>query len=181
MRLVSELIAAAGAWEDAVAQHTERWRFTLAPSREGSLLAAAVAFALGWRLAARPLLRALRGARDTSVPRRDRGGGSVGEMRRRVERMRAEAAAEAERAREAPAARGDDDDDDDAPTEEADSDFVGYARDAGLFSAVAAARAVTEPPPPAAARAPVDVGDLDDSSAEGHAVIRTRGDEGGDR
>ena len=179
LRLVSELIAAAGAWEDAVAQHAERWRFTLALSR--SLLAAAVAFALGWRLAARPLLRALRGARDTSVPRRDRGGGSVGEMRRRVERMRAEAAAEAERAREAPAARGDDDDDDDAPTEEADSDFVGYARDAGLFSAVAAARAVTEPPPPAAARAPVDVGDLDDSSAEGHAVISARGDEGGDR
>ena len=148
MRLVSELIAAAGAWEDAVAQHTERWRFTLAPSREGSLLAAAVAFALGWRLAARPLLRALHGARDAreAAPRRDRGGGSVGEMRRRVERMRAEAAAEAERAREA-----------------------------------SAARAVTEPPPPAAVRAPVDVGDLDDSSAEGHAVISARGDEGGDR
>ena len=146
LRLVSELIAAAGAWEDAVAQHAERWRFTLALSR--SLLAAAVAFALGWRLAARPLLRALHGARDAreAAPRRDRGGGSVGEMRRRVERMRAEAAAEAERAREA-----------------------------------SAARAVTEPPPPAAVRAPVDVGDLDDSSAEGHAVIRARGDEGGDR
>jgi len=146
LRLVSELIAAAGAWEDAVAQHAERWRFTLALSR--SLLAAAVAFALGWRLAARPLLRALHGARDARepAPRRDRGGGSVGEMRRRVERMRAEAAAEAERAREA-----------------------------------SAARAVTEPPPPAAVRAPVDVGDLDDSSAEGHAVIRARGDEGGDR
>jgi TPR repeat protein len=146
LRLVSELIAAAGAWEDAVAQHAERWRFTLALSR--SLLAAAVAFALGWRLAARPLLRALHGARDgrEAAPRRDRGGGSVGEMRRRVERMRAEAAAEAERAREA-----------------------------------SAARAVTEPPPPAAVRAPVDVGDLDDSSAEGHAVIRARGDEGGDR
>ena len=146
LRLVSELIAAAGAWEDAVAQRAERWRFTLALSR--SLLAAAVAFALGWRLAARPLLRALHGARDAreAAPRRDRGGGSVGEMRRRVERMRAEAAAEAERAREA-----------------------------------SAARAVTEPPPPAAVRAPVDVGDLDDSSAEGHAVIRARGDEGGDR
>jgi TPR repeat protein len=146
LRLVSELIAAAGAWEDAVAQHAERWRFTLALSR--SLLAAAVAFALGWRLAARPLLRALHGARDAreAAPRRDRGGGSVGEMRRRVERMRAEAAAEAERAREA-----------------------------------SAARAVTEPPPPAAVRAPVDVGDLDDSSAEGHAVISARGDEGGDR
>ena len=175
LRLVSELIAAAGAWEDAVTQRAERWWFTLALSR--SLLAAAVAFALGWRLAARPLLRALHGARDAreAAPRRDRGGGSVGEMRRRVERMRAEAAAEAERAREAPAARGGDDDDDDAPTEEADLDFVGFTRDAGLFSAV------TEPPPPAAARAPVDVGDPDDSSAEGHAVIRARGDEGGDR
>ena len=197
VRLVSDLIAAASAWEDAVAQHAERWRFTLALS--WSVLMATVGFAVGWRLAVRPLIRA---ARAASAARRAQvldggparvgdgggggGGGVIGEMRRRVERMRAEAATEAEsseasEASERGASRARDDDDEDAffSEEGLEEDFLsGLVRDAVASAVSAAARGAGEPRP-AAERAPFDVGDLDDSSAGGHAVIHDggRGDE----
>jgi len=200
LRLVSELIAAASAWEDAVAEHAERWRFTLALS--WSLLMATVGFAVGWRLVVRPLVAALYGERARfewrvdggldRVARGDHGGGVIGEMRRRIERMRADAAAEAENRRrvlseasEAPEASRDDArrTNDDAARRETDDDDEDDAGDGGedflsgwVASAVSSAvqRATA---PPAAERAPFDLGDLDDSSVGGHAVIRGRRDE----
>ena len=107
-------------------------------------------------------------------------------MRRRVERMRAEAATEAEsseasEASERGASRARDDDDEDAffSEEGLEEDFLsGLVRDAVASAVSAAARGAGEPRP-AAERAPFDVGDLDDSSAGGHAVIHDggRGDE----
>jgi hypothetical protein len=200
LRLVSELVAAASAWEDAVAEHALRWRFTLALS--WSLLMATVGFAVGWRLVVRPLVAALYGERARfewrvdggldRVARGDHGGGVIGEMRRRIERMRADAAAEAENRRrvlseasEAPEASRDDArrTNDDAARRETDDDDEDDAGDGGedflsgfVASAVSSAvQRVTAPP--AAERAPFDLGDLDDSSVGGHAVIRGRRDE----
>jgi hypothetical protein len=201
LRLVSELIAAASAWEDAVAEHAERWRFTLALS--WSLLMATVGFAVGWRLVVRPLVAALYGERARfewrvdggldRVARGDHGGGVIGEMRRRIERMRAEAAAEAENRRrvlsEAPeaseasetydarrtnddAARRETDDDDEDDAGDGGEDFLSGFVASAVSSAVQRVTA-----PPAAERAPFDLGDLDDSSVGGHAVIRGRRDE----
>ena len=206
LRLVSELIAAASAWEDAVAEHAERWRFTLALS--WSLLMATVGFAVGWRLVVRPLVAALYGERALNarewradggldrVARGDHGGGMIGEMRRRVERMRAEAAAEAENRRRVlseaseaseasrddarrtndDAARRETDDDDDDDEDDAGGDGAEDFLSGWVASAVSSAvQRVTAPP--AAERAPFDLGDLDDSSVGGHAVIRGRRDE----
>jgi TPR repeat protein len=201
LRLVSELVAAASAWEDAVAEHAERWRFTLALS--WSLLMATVGFAVGWRLVVRPLVAALYGERARfewrvdggldRVARGDHGGGVIGEMRRRIERMRAEAAAEAENRRrvlsEAPeaseasetydarrtnddAARRETDDDDEDDAGDGGEDFLSGFVASAVSSAVQRVTA-----PPAAERAPFDLGDLDDSSVGGHAVIRGRRDE----
>jgi hypothetical protein len=126
------------------------------------------------------------------VARGDHGGGVIGEMRRRIERMRADAAAEAENRRrvlseasEAPEASRDDArrTNDDAARHETDDDDEDDAGDGGedflsgwVASAVSSAvqRATA---PPAAERAPFDLGDLDDSSVGGHAVIRGRRDE----
>jgi TPR repeat protein len=201
LRLVSELVAAASAWEDAVAEHALRWRFTLALS--WSLLMATVGFAVGWRLVVRPLVAALYGERARfewrvdggldRVARGDHGGGVIGEMRRRIERMRAEAAAEAENRRrvlsEAPeaseasetydarrtnddAARRETDDDDEDDAGDGGEDFLSGFVASAVSSAVQRVTA-----PPAAERAPFDLGDLDDSSVGGHAVIRGRRDE----
>ena len=186
VRLVSELIAVASAWEDAVARAAERWRFTLALS--WSILAAIVGFTLGWRLVARPLIRALRvGARGAAVDvngglarvaRGGVGGGVIGEMRRHIEGVRAEAAAEARRRRaseslEHGASRASARDD--APEEEAEEDFLsGFVRDRAASAVSAAASAATEPSEP---ERMLDAGDLDESSVGGHAIIRGRGDE----